>query len=618
MALGLGSDFRFDIHARDRTGPAWRGVETSMQRTARAGRGLMAALGPLLGVGGVALGGTMLASMARTSLDFSENLVLAADRTSFTVDELERLRFAGRQVGVEIGQTDMAMQRWSRRVAEAANGTGELQGDLEKLNIPLRDSQGNMRSSYDILLDYATAVENAGSSQEQLRLSFKAFDSEGAALVNMLREGRDGLEEFAHAAEDAGAIIGDELARNAAEAARTMREMEDTIGAEFNRSVAENADELANLAEALGDIASLAIKAGGALGSMWTFVRDDLAESPLENLIGQMQLERRLLESAIEREQSRVDEFTYLPNTPANDRRADRAQAELNELRGQQAMLDERIERLTMRLQQEQSRRDTAAQNRENSDAGSGAGGSRPLDMPDDDWGADVTPGFAGRPTRAALRADAKREAMEGFAEIAREQAAALKDAELEALRDRRDAFSHEFAATFASGVMAAVDGDLAEFLRRRLYQAAYDGLYEAFNRAGEHLFDLMSQSGGGEGGGSGFLSTAATVLTAAFGGGRASGGPMQAGMMYRVGETGPETIISGVPATVLAGAGGMPGREVIRDRLVFVSVDKSDLFDTAVQEAATPVAERAAGQAYAAGEARAQRRAARNTKRLR
>jgi hypothetical protein len=88
--------------------------------------------------------------------------------------------------------------------------------------------------------------------------------------------------------------------------------------------------------------------------------------------------------------------------------------------------------------------------------------------------------------------------------------------------------------------------------------------------------------------------------------------------MMYRVGETGPETIISGVPATVLAGAGGMPGREVIRDRLVFVSVDKSDLFDTAVQEAATPVAERAAGQAYAAGEARAQRRAARNTKRLR
>ncbi len=88
MALGLGSDFRFDIHARDRTGPAWRGVETSMQRTARAGRGLMAALGPLLGVGGVALGGTMLASMARTSLDFSENLVLAADRTSFTVDEL--------------------------------------------------------------------------------------------------------------------------------------------------------------------------------------------------------------------------------------------------------------------------------------------------------------------------------------------------------------------------------------------------------------------------------------------------------------------------------------------------------------------------------------------------
>ena len=33
MALGMGTDFRFDIFARDRSRPEWRGVENSVQRT---------------------------------------------------------------------------------------------------------------------------------------------------------------------------------------------------------------------------------------------------------------------------------------------------------------------------------------------------------------------------------------------------------------------------------------------------------------------------------------------------------------------------------------------------------------------------------------------------------
>ncbi len=638
MALGLGSDFRFDIHARDRTGPAWRGVETSMQRTMRAGTAMMAALGPLLGVGGVAIGGSVLADLSRRSLEFADALVTAADRTSFTVDQLERLRFAGHQNRVEFGQTDMAMQRWSRRVAEAAQGAGELRADLERMNIPLRDSEGRMRSSYEILLDYADAVSHAESDQERLRLAFKAFDSEGAALVNVLREGREGLIEYGRAAEDAGALMGDRLAREAAAANRELREMQTVISGQFNRAVAENADDLLALANAFGSVAKSALEAAAAVGSfLERFDRTEgggIALSPQN--IGEVESEMERARAAQE----------MLRDLPADAMLGSVRLTQIRGAIGQEALDAEGVSIgarsrldaseilfLTQLVQMRIDTLDAARDSLENSDLmrryrerfgdpGSGRGDrpdpNNPLDMPDDDWGADVTPRFAGRPARDAARNEAKSEALEGFAEIAREQAALLKDAELEAFQARREAFSHEFATTFADGVVAAFDGDLEEFLRRRLYAAAYNGLYEAFTRAGEHLFDIMDNAGGGGSGAGGFLSSAASFLSNTFGGGRAAGGPMQAGMMYRVGEQGPETILAGMPATVLAGAAMAPGREMIRERVVVVKVDESEMFRSTVEEVAGPIAEQRAGQAYAGAEAQARKRAARATKRLR
>ncbi len=85
----------------------------------------------------------------------------------------------------------MAMQRFSRRVAEAASGAGELIPILKANNLALRDTDGNMRPLIAILRDYADLIKNAGSDQERLLLAFKAFDSEGAALVNTMKNGAD-------------------------------------------------------------------------------------------------------------------------------------------------------------------------------------------------------------------------------------------------------------------------------------------------------------------------------------------------------------------------------------------------------------------------------------------
>ena len=543
MAFGLPSDFRFDIHARDRSGAAWRGVQSNMERTQRAGSALLRTLGPLLGVGGAAVGATMLADMARRSLEFADTLVAAADRTSFAVDELERLRFAGYQNRIEFGQTDMALQRFSRRLAEAAQGSGELRADLQRMGIQLRDSNGSMRSSYDILLDFADVVANAESEQEQLRLAFKAFDSEGAAFVNVLREGRAGLEAYARAAEEADAVMGDGLARSAAEANRRLREMQQTLQGQFNTAVAENADDLAAFAEALGDIVQLAIEAASAIGALYDVIQRDMDASPQEARVSQLENTRRMLMSQIEANQASIEEYAY---DPRYQRLAENAQRENEELLGIIEGLDRQIEELEQRAAQERARRGDPAAPPGASDQ---SAGPRHLAMPDDDWGAGVSPRFAPRNERDAANTARLEADLRSMYDDLKDAAVALSTAQVEALKEQleqnREDFSRTFAGAFADGVMAAFDGDLQEYLRRRLYQAAYNGLYEAFTRAGNYLFDRLSQSGGG------VLSSVFSLFS--FGGGKAGGGPVQPGLVYRVGERGPEDVVFGAPGHVMS-----------------------------------------------------------------
>lgn len=526
MAFGLGSDFRFDIHARDRSGPAWRGVQSNMQRTQRAGAAMLRTLGPLLGATGGALGAAALADLSRRSLDFADALVLAADRTSFAVEELERLRFAGYQNRIEYGQTDMALQRFSRRIAEAAQGSGELRSDLNSLGIQLRDSGGQMRSSYDILLDFADAVAGAESGNEQLRLAFKAFDSEGAAFVNVLREGREGLERYAEQAEEAGAILGDRLARNAAEANRRLREIQQSFQGQFNTAIAENADELVQLADALGQVAAAAIRVVGAFGSMF---REPIADT-ISAAVEQASL------APIDEEVQRLYEEIYA----AQEVQSRGAVARIDEYRRQIRELLAERERLAALFDADPT--------------GDGAGGNgntppRRLDMPEDDWGAEVTPRYATRHAHQAQQREALMDMLDDLEEVVSEVSVAQVEALKDELAANREEFSRTFGATFADGIMAAFDGDLQEYLRRRLYQAAYDGLYEAFTSAGNYLFDLMSQSG--KGGAGGVLGSVFSLF--GFGGGKAAGGPAQPGLVYRVGEHGPEDVMFGAPANVMS-----------------------------------------------------------------
>jgi hypothetical protein len=150
---------------------------------------------------------TALAALVKVNVDFMDKLGKTANKLGIEVEFLQAMRFAAEQTGVKVEALDMGLQRFIRRAAEAAKGTGESKRAFEQLGIQLKDNDGNLRDIRDILFDVADGLENTRDSGERVRLAFKFFDSEGVSLVSTLKEGADGLREFEQQAENLGIII---------------------------------------------------------------------------------------------------------------------------------------------------------------------------------------------------------------------------------------------------------------------------------------------------------------------------------------------------------------------------------------------------------------------------
>lgn len=168
--------------------------------------------------GGMFVGG--LAGLQRGASELVAEMSKIADTAKVigtSAEDLQRLRYGFDTVGVSVSDVDTGMRRFARRIGEAANGGGVLHDVLKANNVQLRNADGSMRSQMDLLRDYADLIKNAGSHQERLALAFKAFDVGGAAMVQALENGADGLDTLMGKVDEAGGVIDEELVQRAAE-----------------------------------------------------------------------------------------------------------------------------------------------------------------------------------------------------------------------------------------------------------------------------------------------------------------------------------------------------------------------------------------------------------------
>tara|TARA_B100001250_G_scaffold370053_2_gene353946 strand:- start:722 stop:2422 length:1701 start_codon:yes stop_codon:yes gene_type:complete len=193
----MANNVRIPITATDKTAAAFKSVGRRMGSLT----GKIAKMGAAFGVAGVGVG----AALVKSSMNSIDQLGKMADKIGTSTEALGRMRYAAELTGVSQQTLDMAMQRFTRRLAEASIGTGEARGALMELGLSANQM---LKLPLDKQMEVlAGAMAGAGTQADRVRLSMKLFDSEGVALVNTLNEGAGGLQEMGKEAEALGILL---------------------------------------------------------------------------------------------------------------------------------------------------------------------------------------------------------------------------------------------------------------------------------------------------------------------------------------------------------------------------------------------------------------------------
>ena len=189
--------YQTKLTAKDLTAAAFRSVG---QRVTGLGK-QMAKLSGAFAIAGVGAG----AALTKSSMATIDNLAKTADKIGTTTEALGGLRHAAELTGVSSNTLDMAMQRLTRRVSEAADGTGEAKGALQELGLNAVELE---KLPLDTQMEkIADAMGGLDTQADKVRIAMKLFDSEGVSLVNTLSGGSAGLSEMAAEAEQLGITI---------------------------------------------------------------------------------------------------------------------------------------------------------------------------------------------------------------------------------------------------------------------------------------------------------------------------------------------------------------------------------------------------------------------------
>jgi hypothetical protein len=221
---------------------------------AKAGRGISSALGSII-KGALAMGAVVAAAFTAitvSTLNSIDSLGKTSSKIGTTAASLAKLQFAAQQTGVETNTMNMALQRFTRRTAEAAKGTGEAKGAIKALGLDAKELLKLPLDKRMLLL--ADSFEKIQDPSQKLALAFKLFDSEGAALVNTLGLGSEALEAMFKDAEMLGLVLSEKAVKGVEDSVDAFGRLKTLLTGFSRQAVASFAPAIKAISDQLVDL----------------------------------------------------------------------------------------------------------------------------------------------------------------------------------------------------------------------------------------------------------------------------------------------------------------------------------------------------------------------------
>ena len=156
-----------------------------------------------------------LIATTKSTADAHDSVGKFASRIGITTEALSQYQTVAEFSGVSTETLNMGFQRMTRRISEAAQGTGVAVNALSELDISIESIQSLAPDQQFEAI--AGALDGVANQSDKARLAMQFFDSEGVALLQTMEGGVEGLRAMREEAIRFGTVVSTNAAANAAE-----------------------------------------------------------------------------------------------------------------------------------------------------------------------------------------------------------------------------------------------------------------------------------------------------------------------------------------------------------------------------------------------------------------
>lgn len=166
----------------------------------------------IVGATTAAAGGIFL--MARQTAEFGDDIAKTSAEINVASGALQELQFAGELAGVSTQQLRLGLRFLSKNLGDAVQGSKAAQDTFSLLGISVRDSNGQLKATEDVLEEVAGQFEKMDDDGQKTALSLRLFGRAGARMAALLSQGKDAIQATRREARELGIVLDEETLAN--------------------------------------------------------------------------------------------------------------------------------------------------------------------------------------------------------------------------------------------------------------------------------------------------------------------------------------------------------------------------------------------------------------------
>lgn len=148
-----------------------------------------------------------------------DEIAKTSERLGLSVEELQKYRYVADLAGVSSEKFTVGIKKLSEVSVKAANGSEEQARAFKALGVSIRNSDGGLKSSQEILLSLSNRFSDTGksalTSSEKIFAAQTLFGDSGSDLITVLNQGSDAIKKQMDELEKYGIMTDEETKKSA-------------------------------------------------------------------------------------------------------------------------------------------------------------------------------------------------------------------------------------------------------------------------------------------------------------------------------------------------------------------------------------------------------------------